>query len=649
MAIDISRRSLLLAAALFGGSSALAGCSFLSTDPEGQDDGGKSNADAGAKESPMLAALVRQGKLPKLSERLPKKPLVVRPLTKPGSFGGTFRKGQLDAADGYPMRNFTRSCLAEWNLESTAPQAALAESWDIEDGGRTYVFHLREGVKWSDGTPFTTDDLMFVHDHVMLNKTLSPQPWGWLSQEGKPADFEKIDDHTIAFKFAAPHGLLLKFFCFPDAALGLMLPKHYASKFHPDFTDLASLTKQAKASAYNGWNDLFAAKNDVWQNPDRPVLGAWKIAKPARAGSQAVAERNPYYWKVDPNGRQLPYVDKISWFFAEQETIVLRAANGDLDLGTAALTFRDMPVLLRNAEKNGYKVLSWKDDAALPAISLNQNHPDEALRELFGKTDFRAALSHAINRPELNETLYVGQGIIQHPCGQAEDIYFVKGMGQTFIEYDVAKANSLLDGLGLTKRDNDGFRLRPDGKKLRLELMIQQQDLVELYQLVVDYWAKIGINAFAHLIAGELWWQRVPEAKYDIACSTTETYSWDIDPGSVVPTALSAFWAPMNGVWYQSNGTQGTEPTGDIRKLQQLYDQLKQEVDEAKRLELGREILGLHDKNVWVIGTVMTPAHPMVANADLVNVREHAMESYHVGGEMATLLEQVSYEDPSKH
>ncbi|MGW6276059.1 ABC transporter substrate-binding protein [Kribbella sp. NPDC055071] len=651
MEIDIPRRSILTAGLLLGGSalsSTLTGCSFFSTTPDNADKDGQT-AISGAKESPMLAALVQQGKLPPLAERLPKNPAVVHPLTKTGAFGGTFRKAHVEPADAFPMRSYGRSCLAEWNLETTGPQPGLAESWDIENGGRRYVFHLRQGVKWSDGKPFTTDDLMFVYQHVFQNKILTPVPWGWLSPKGKPAVFEQIDDHTIAFSFADPHGLLLKFFCFPDLGLGLMLPKHYLSQFHPDFTKAADLAQQAKAGGYNSWNDLFAAKNDIWLNPDRPVLGAWKVARPARAGGTAIAERNPYYWKVDPDGRQLPYVDKISFFFAQPETIVLRAANGDLDLGTIALTFRDMPVLLRTAEAKKYKVYRWKDDAALPAISLNQNHPDEVLRKLFGELDFRAALSHAINRPELNETLYVGQGIIQHPCGQAEDIYFEKGMGQRFIEFDLAKANELLDGLGLTERDAQGFRLRPDGKKLRLELMIQDQQLVELYQLIVGYWAKAGIDAFAHLIAGELWWQRLPQAKYDIACSTTETYIWDIDPGSVVPAGLSAFWAPLYGTWYQTNGQSGVEPTGDIRKLQTLYDQLKQEIDDKARLEVGRQILRLHDQNVWILGTVMTPAHPLVANADLINIREHAMESYHVGSEMATLMEQVSYQDPAKH
>src|SRR5690606_8316331 len=197
----------------------------------------------------------------------------------------------------------------------------------------------------------------------------------------------------------------------------------------------------------------------------------WKLTEAPGASGHASAERNPYFWKVDPSGRQLPYIDKISFIFLEEDAFALRMANGDIDLSISAIGFKSVPLLLRNAEQNNYRVLRWKLDGSYNAVHVNQSHPDPVLRELYQNIDFRAGLSHAIDREEINQALLVGEGLIGHPCGTPGDPYYEEGMGMRFTEFDTDKANELLDAAGLTQRDDDNFRMRPDGKPLVLRAL----------------------------------------------------------------------------------------------------------------------------------------------------------------------------------
>lgn len=658
MSEPLNRRTFLRVSGLSLSVAAVGGCSFFSTDAKKTTVSGAA-ADAGAKESPVLARLVKDGKLPPLEQRLPKNPMVLKPIQSAGKYGGVLQRGSIDrnaAQNGY----VEFAGLVEWTPTTPAKVGpGLAEKWEVLDGGKVYVFHLREGLKWSDGQPFTTDDLMFAYEKSFLNKELNPIFPGWLSPGGKPGKFVKVDDHTLRMEFAVPHGLLLRYLCFIGltgfgSSSALLLPAHYLKQFHKEFATPAQIQAAMKKDPAPSWAEFFTTRRNIWKNADIPVLGPWKLVAPLRgSGVTARLERNPYYWKVDEQGRQLPYIDSQQYTVMPAETLGLRAANGQLDLQVTDIQAEQLPLLIRNQQSKGYKVNRW---VAEPNTSLNfnQSHPDPVLRELFQKVDFRAGLSHAINRKEMNDALLAGQGFVRHPCAQPEDEYWEDGMGQRFISYDVAEANKRLDAAGLTRRGSDGMRLRPDGKKLQLvgrcfEVGVGIASITVL-EYARRYWKAVGIDLVAKPMSLDLWYEEIPHGDYDLVAYPPATILWDIDSLWYIPTSGLTYWAPKYGNWYGNPKDKfALEPAGDIRKLQTIYDELLITADDAKRLDLGRQILRLHDENVWIIGTVATPFQPLISAGDLRNVRPDAIASFRTHYENASAPEQMYFDNPDKH
>lgn len=632
----------------------VAACSALSTAPANSSSSG--SASLSQKEAPMLSAMVKQGKLPKLADRLPKTPAAVKPLEQAGLYGGTLRRAVTSPTsliDGYQETG--HAGLVEWAQNEIKVVPGLAESWASADQGKTWTFHLRQGVKWSDGQPFTADDLVFAVQKVFTNKTLNPVFPTWLSTNGKPGAIEKIDPYTVRFTFQQPNALLLSFLAFPSDGMAILLPQHYLAQYLPDTTPVDQLTATAKKAGFATWDQLYKNQANPWLNADCPQLGAWGVTKAMTgANGQAILERNPYYWKTDDHGRQLPYIDRLQVdLIQNQETLALRIANGEIDWQNQLISFADITTLVNNSKQNRYKVLRWRTDAPWICMYTNQSHADPVVRKLMQDINFRAGLSTAINRKEMNNALMAGQGQYFQPCGISPDPYYEPSFGHTFTNFDVAKANQYLDKAGLTQKDGQGMRLRPDGQPLSLTITTFTYETgansVDAYQYVVRYWANVGIKALINNIDSTLWGQRVQANQYDLAGYTVAGLLWEIDAEWYVPVATTCYWAPLFGSWYATNGQSGEEPPPNIRKLQQIYDQMKGTVDEKARIPLGRQILQAHNDNVWIIGTITQPFFPFIVNSDLVNTPASYIDSYRMGHESVAMPEQVAYRNPGNH
>ncbi|MDP9353226.1 MAG: ABC transporter substrate-binding protein, partial [Chloroflexota bacterium] len=309
------------------------------------------------KESPKLAG----GNLPAVQERLPKQPMVLQPVKSVGKHGGTWNtalKGTSDTA--WLVRTIGYENLVRWkpNVKNfTADEIIpnIAESVDMNEDGSEYTFHLREGMKWSDGKPFTADDIMFWYEDVLSNEELTPSVPSWLTAADKPVTVERVDDVTVVFKFAGPSGLFLSRLATPVGEAPTNYPRHYLQQFHKKYNP--QVEAQAKQAQLDSWADLFTSKVSAWENPDKPVLNAWQLTKAVGdATQQLTAERNPYYWKVDTEGNQLPYIDTVAYRVTDDvEVMVLQALNGEIDFMDRHINaLANKPVFFENQEKGNY-------------------------------------------------------------------------------------------------------------------------------------------------------------------------------------------------------------------------------------------------------------------------------------------------------
>lgn len=586
-------------------------------------------------EAPMLAELVKEGKLPTVDKRLPQDPLVVTPLEEIGQYGGTWRRASVGVSDvGILNSRITYENLVRWSADGKKVIPNVATKWVISDGGKTFTFHLRKGIKWSDGQPFTADDIIFWYKDVLLNKDLTPVFPTWLTVEGKPGRVEKIDDYTVAFKFDAPYGLFLQILAGPNALGITQYPAHYLKKFHISYVSKEKLESMAKEAGFQLWHQLFWNRQS-WQNPDCPRIWAWVVTTPPPSPS-VIATRNPYYWKIDTAGNQLPYIDKIRFDIVENvEVLNMKAMAGEIDMQFRHIVWTNYTLFMENKDKGNYRILKWISAEGSNALLMpNLNHKDPVLRRLFENIDFRRALSLAINREEINQIAYLGMGKPRQAAVIPQCPYYKPEYEKAYAEYDPTKANQLLDKIGLTKRDKDGFRLRPDGKTLTVTIEYASifGPWTDVVTMVKKYWEAVGIKTLIKEESRDLFTTRAQAGELDIGIWTMDRcftplveplYWLPGMPSGTPPNNANEYWR-----WYRTGGKEGEKPPEDIVKVYQLYDKAKSTTNEIARTNYAHEIMRLNAKNLWVIGIVGVLPQIVIVKNNFRNVPEIAIQDW---------------------
>ena len=582
-------------------------------------------------EAPMLANLVKQGRLPPVEKRLPEEPLVVEPIEQVGQYGGTWRHATqsptsswVNARTGYePLVRYAR------DGKSIAPN--IAKEWKILDGGKTYVFYLRKGMKWSDGVPFTADDIMFLYEDILLNKELTPTFPAWLTVGGVPVKIEKIDDYTVRFRFVKPYGILLEQLAQFDS---LIPPKHYLKQFHPRYIPEERLEAMAKKAGFEHWYQLFLQKNDVAQNPDMPVVKPWKLVSTGQ--TQIVLERNPYYWKVDPKGNQLPYIDRrILDLVREPNVVNMRTLAGEFDAQLEFLAPANYTLFMEGRKAGDYRVFRWKRGESGFTLFPNQTlEGDQILASLLRNEKFRTALSLAINRSEIQEIVYLGL------ADPVDTVLFAPSMWDSkeaheivdaLYSYNPRKANALLDQLGLRNRSKAGYRLRPDGKELSLtiEVPMEWPELVDAAEMVRADWEKLGIRTSVKSEDSTLFQTRSYANKVEVAGYLLTYTGWISDPRDYVPvTSWGVYWGHQYALWYLSEGKSGLKPPEDIAKLIDLYENLCNTFDMKERAALEEALFKHYAEKVIAIPTVGLIPNLAVAKNNFRNLPEMAINSW---------------------
>ena len=612
----LSRRDVLSIGSLALAATVLPGCDALSTNPSGPKGEGAGGSGAKGKQAPELAARVKQGKLPDLDKRLPRNPLVLQPLEESGRYGGEINLlGLGETVDVNTTIGYENLVRWKSGIESdlTADQVLpnVAEAVEVGGDGRDYTFTLRKGMKWSDGHPFTADDIVFWHNSVAWNKELTPIPIDWLVAGDLPFAVRKINDHKVLFHFSEPNGLFLVNLATQRGTPITDTPAHYLRKFHPDHVDAEGIDKLVKESGRPTWVDMFMSKANRAENAERPVIDAWQLTSAIGDSPRPVAVRNPYYWKTDADGSQLPYVDRVAFeLVRDNETAVLKATNGEFDLvDTGINLLRNKPVFARTREKAGYEFFETiPQQMNQMIIMLNLTHRSRPLREIFTHKDFRIGLSHAINRQEIIDSVFQRQGEPWQAAPRPESPYYHEKLAKQYTEYDPDLANDYLDKV-VPEKNSDGIRLRPDGQKLsfQVETAASQPDLGDGLDLVRGYWRAVGIDMQVKSEDQSLFLERMDANAHD-ACTWIGGggLGATMDPFYYMPYNFNTRYAMAWYYWYNDPADKrAEEPPAAPKRQIALYRQLLTTVDQDQQLALMRQIIDVAVEQFYCMGIAL--------------------------------------------
>jgi len=583
-------------------------------------------------QSPVLDAAVASGDLPAVAERLPKNPLVVDGET-PGTYGGTWRMGMRGGGDnGIIVKSLAYEGLVRYDHEWAKVIPNVAESWEANAEATEYTFKLRDGVKWSDGTPYTTEDIAFT---VEMYQDPNYPAGGWLNNQNNQLTLEVIDALTFKFKFEKPNGMLLETMASTDGIHATSLQKNYCSQFHPSYNPNAD--EDAKAAGFDGWA-LWLQDRCAWgwetirfSNPDLPTLYAWVIDQPLSANSPRVTwKRNPYYWKVDSQGNQLPYIDNLDMRVSESlEELTLLALNGEIDFQERHIaTNTNKPLFFDGQEAGDYHLGEVIPSASNTLVlQLNLNHIDPVKRELYQNKDFRIGLSHAIDRQEIIDVVLTGQGEPFQVAPRPESQFYDEELAKQYTEFDTELAVQHLEAAGLTETNGDGIRLMSDGNPARITVDVisalrpEWIDMLEIMQLQL---AAVGVDIEINNIDRTLFYEKRPAGEFD-----AQVWAGDggiealQEPRYYFPFSDESVWAYRWAMWFTGARPEVAEEPADWAKKQMdLYNQIRASADPDERADLFKQILAITKEEFPVIGINLMPNLYSIVKNNLRNVPE---------------------------
>ena len=586
-------------------------------------------AQAKYQEAPSLADQVKAGKLPPVSQRLPETPLVVPLVDKVGEYGGVWRRAFLGPADANNYVRVVYDALFRFSPDGAKIEPKIAESAEPSADYKVWTIKLRKGSKWSDGQPFGADDIVFWYNDVLMNKELTPTLPGWIkSPDGSAAKVEKVDDSTVRFTYSAPATLFLTAVANQDGAdrtFAMFLPAHYLKKFHPTYAPKADIEKMAQAAGFKSWTELFANRNAPPENPERPTMAAW--APTSRASDPIFTlKRNPYFIGVDKDGNQLPYLDEVRFtYFADVQALNLAAIAGSFDMQERHILMTNYPVLKEQEKAGKYKIITWPTFGGSDAVlAINQTYTaDPVMGKVMANLDFRIAMSYAIDRDQIKESAFLGLGEPRQPVPSPSHPYYPGDeYAKKFIEHDKDKANKLLDGIGLTKKDANGIRLLPNGKPATIEISVVPAfgAWPDVALLVAKDWEAVGIKTIVQIRERALHFKM--NENNELMCeiwnedSSAFPYTGNAkpDPRNAPILTIGPLWRR----WYASGGKDGQEPTPAVKRIVEIVDTART-VPPEEQVPLSKELFRIFTDNMFEIGTIGLT--PMVQGVVVVNNR----------------------------
>lgn len=575
--------------------------------------------------------------LPPEAERLPSPPRMVAMEEyglSDGRHGGTMRiliSGQRDIRY-MPINCYSRLVGYNRNMEL---EADLLESFEVENE-RAFTFRLRKGHRWSDGSAFTTEDFRYVWEDMFLNEELyrGGIPANLIVND-RPPRFEVVDEWTVRYVWDDPNPDFLTDIASPSP-LRLMQPSAYLRQFHVQYQTEAMLVQHQTAERVEDWVALHQkmSRSVRPENPDLPTLDAWRNRTAPPAG-RFVFERNPFYHRVDSSGRQLPYIDRIFLDVSSADLIAAKAGTGESDLQFANLDFADYTFLKRAEKRYPIKVDLWKrTQGSSIALIPNLNCKDPTWNAMWRDVRVRRALSLAVNREEINKAVFFGLAKESANSILPESPLFRPQYRSAWADFDPARANALLDEVGLTERDSYGVRILPDGRpaKLVIESAGEQSRESDVVELLHDHWMEIGIKLYIRVSQRELLRRRVKGGDTLMVVSQgldNGVPTADMSPKELAPTADDQLQWPLWGLYEMSGGSDGRP--ADLPEAILLHEQLetwRRATSHEEREAAWHRMLETFTDQVFTIGTVNAALQPVVRSSRLRNVPTSGLYGY---------------------
>ena len=642
------KKFLALSLALIMIAGMVAGCGSKEAAPGGtpSDTSQGAGAEEIVKEAPMLAEMVAAGTLPELSERLPvEADIMVETEKTPENpqYGGTLRRNNGGEWDYGP---FTEEPLFRLT-EDGGVTPNVAKGYDVSDDGLTYTIYLREGMKWSDGEPFTAEDVAFYYNYMLVTdvdengKAISGYNgtnYNWYKTVdpadglNKPAIVTVVDDYTFQIQLYSPKPLILQNIAIDNK--WMFAPKHWykdivafdSSKEHwtgldakvlggDGLTDLTEEQAVANAAARNArftFDDYTQLGNQLgymyWSYKDRPTLRAWTMDS-EKTDQTYIFVRNPYYWKTDAEGRQLPYIDKVEMVTMDTGLYAQEMIAGNLDMATVEVG--DFPTYKAGESAGDYTVYaSLQPNWTVCSVELNQSYKDKQYAELFANIDFRHALSIAVDRNEMNEILYAGLAVPAQAAAPEGTAQYIEGAREKWTEYDPAAANALLDGIDMISKDRnaDGYRTFTSGANAGKAVLInleghQKSNSAEAIALMAKYYKEIGIQLVEITnTARNTRQQKVTNGDEVMALyeELLNVFNPSVRPDRVGANRNICTWVGKYGLEHQDALT--PEPGTPMAEVVELTKKLQTASTVEEAMEIGDKLLQSHVENTWIIG-----------------------------------------------
>lgn len=608
-------------------------------------------------DSPFLADQVASGTLPPLAQRLPDVRRIVHVAgedREPGRHGGNIRTLMGDQRDIRMMTlyGYTRLVGYDENLE-IAPD--LLESYDIREG-RIFTLRLRPGHRWSDGSPFTAEDFRYWWEHVANNRRLSPGgPPQALLVDGEPPLFEVLSPTELRYSWSRPNPVFLPALASAQPTY-IFMPAGYLKQFHKDHADPVTLRARVKLARVRDWGALHERMSRMYrpENPELPTLDPWRNITPLPA-EQFTFQRNPYFHRIDQNGRQLPYVDEVTMTIGTNSLVPAKTAAGEADLQARYIRFDNYTFLKEASKRMNFDVRLWKRaEGAYCALLPNLNAIDPVWRDLNRDVRYRRALSVAINRKDVNKVIFFGLAVESGNTALPESPLYDPRLAKLWTQHDPALAARLLDEAGLSRRDSDGVRLLRDGRRLEftVETAGENTEETDILDLLKQDLFAVGIKIYPRSTQRDVFRRRILAGQTVMSAwagMDNALVASDMEPSALAPTSSAQFQWPRWGQYLETNGREGEPPNlPEVEDLVQLYNAWRASSTREQRRQIWRSMLTINAEQLFTIGIVNSTLQPIVVSRDLRNVPEKGLYSFEPGAFLGRYMPDTFWFDRDK-